>query len=215
MADFHSTKNLKDPCSCPIGLHCKYTAGAEQILGVVWKNKKIVHENLKLAVRSRFNQYLTSHHSAWHSHRTSGPDNRENPNMTLTIRFKVLRFSFMTGISQNWYRVLPGGQRSQSELAHVQMLQLKHTSAGKVLPRVWVGVNVCIKRSVHNERQVCKTLKQNTLLPAALNMWHTTFSLPWQSIHVLCQSWCSQDDELQKYLEYFILASKCLCYGCT
>lgn len=44
MADFHSFKNLKDPCSCPIGRQCKYTASCEQILGVLkndltWKHQ--------------------------------------------------------------------------------------------------------------------------------------------------------------------------------
>ena len=37
MADFHSFKNLKDPCFCPIRRQCKYTASCEQILGVLKK----------------------------------------------------------------------------------------------------------------------------------------------------------------------------------
>lgn len=44
MADFHSIKNLKDPCSCPIGLQSKYTASSEQILGAF--KKIILHENI-------------------------------------------------------------------------------------------------------------------------------------------------------------------------
>lgn len=46
MADFHSFRNLEDPCSCPIGLQCKYTASSEQILGVF--KKHILHENINL-----------------------------------------------------------------------------------------------------------------------------------------------------------------------
>lgn len=37
MADFHSIKNLKDPCSCPMGQQSKHTASSEQMLGVFKK----------------------------------------------------------------------------------------------------------------------------------------------------------------------------------